>query len=220
MNRIDDTILVAYADGELDPATVEDVERRLADAPALRERVQSLRESAALVRSAFNHVMYGPMPELFRATRSSTNAGENSLVTNGSVGQRALLMWRRRIPIAATLAALLVGGIGGYVGSSLRTEYELRKARVVQQADEVAMKGAFSHVLEKKVSGTTIHWENPDSGNRGSVTPVRTYQAKSGQYCREFEEVRATGGISKTEYGIACRAEDGTWKTRLRYIPG
>lgn len=219
MNKLDDTILVAYTDGELDPATVEEVERRLAEAPALREKVQSLRESAALVRSSFNHVMYGPMPKPFRGTRSSTNTGKNGSVTNGGVGHRALRMWRRGIPIAATLAALVIGGFGGYVGSNLRSEHELRKARIVQQADEAAMKGAFSHVLEKKVSGTAVHWENPDSGNRGSVTPVRTYQAKSGRYCREFEEVRVTGGVSRTEYGIACRTEGGTWKIRLRYIP-
>ena len=106
MNKLDDTILVAYTDGELDRATVEEVERRLAEAPALREKVQSLHESAALVRSSFNHVMYGPMPKPFRGTRSSTNTGKNGSVTNGGVGHRTLRMWRRQNPDRGNIGCL------------------------------------------------------------------------------------------------------------------
>ena len=50
MNSIDDITLVAYVDGELDPATCAEVETLLADSEALRQKVRGLRESTALVR--------------------------------------------------------------------------------------------------------------------------------------------------------------------------
>ncbi len=36
------------------------------------------------------------------------------------------------------------------------------------------------------MSGQTVSWENPDSGRRGNITPVRTFKNRSGQWCREY----------------------------------
>ena len=62
-------------------------------------------------------------------------------------------------------AGVLLGGlVGGATGSYLDDQDKRTAAAATQQA------------LNDKPSGTTTTWKNPDSGNSGSVTPIRTYQ--------------------------------------------
>src|SRR3954462_6322770 len=58
-----DELLVAYADGELDPARRAEVEAMLERAPVLRDQVTALRDSADLVRKAFYDVEREDVPE-------------------------------------------------------------------------------------------------------------------------------------------------------------
>jgi surface antigen len=61
-------------------------------------------------------------------------------------------------------------------------------------------------------SGQSVAWQNPDSGNAGTVMPTRTYQTASGQYCREYQQTISVGGERHQSYGTACRQPDGTWR--------
>jgi len=98
-------------------------------------------------------------------------------------------------------AGVLLGGlVGGATGSMLDSQDKRTAAATTQQA------------LENKPSGATTAWNNPDSGNSGTVTPVRTYQSASGQYCREFEQTVTIGGKPQKSYGTACRQPDGSWQ--------
>ena len=98
-------------------------------------------------------------------------------------------------------AGVLLGGlVGGATGSMLDDQDKRTAAATTQQA------------LEDKPSGATTTWKNPDSGNSGSVTPVRTYQSASGQYCREYEQTVTIGGKPQKSYGTACRQPDGSWQ--------
>ena len=98
-------------------------------------------------------------------------------------------------------AGVLLGGLlGGATGSYLDDQDRRTAAATTQQA------------LNDKPSGTTTAWRNPDSGNSGSVTPVRTYQTATGQYCREFEQTVTIGGKPQKSYGTACRQPDGSWQ--------
>ena len=98
-------------------------------------------------------------------------------------------------------AGVLLGGLlGGATGSVLDSQDRQTAAQTTQQA------------LENKPSGATTAWKNPDSGNSGTVTPVRTYQSASGQYCREFEQTVTIGGKPQKSYGTACRQPDGSWQ--------
>jgi surface antigen len=79
-------------------------------------------------------------------------------------------------------------------------------------ADRAKASAAVSQALESTLSGQSVAWRNPDSGNSGVVTPVRTYQVSSGQYCREFTETITTGGEKHQSSETACRQPDGSWK--------
>ena len=61
-------------------------------------------------------------------------------------------------------------------------------------------------------SGTSAAWTNPDNGNQGTVTPVRTYQNQAGAYCREFQQTIVVGSQTQQGYGTACRQPDGSWR--------
>jgi len=98
-------------------------------------------------------------------------------------------------------AGVLLGGLlGSEVGKSL------------DRADQAYAAQSYQNTLEATPTGQTTTWVNPDSGNQGSYTPVKTYQADSGQYCREFQQTITVGGQTESGYGTACRQEDGSWK--------
>ena len=103
--------------------------------------------------------------------------------------------------LAATAAGTLLGGfLGNQVGQSL------------DRADQAYAHRADQQALESAPTGQSITWNNPDSGNSGTVTPEKTYQASSGEYCREFQQTISIGGQPQQSYGTACRQPDGTWK--------
>jgi surface antigen len=102
----------------------------------------------------------------------------------------------------AAIAAGVIGGalLGGFAGSMLD---ERDKKMAAQNAHRA---------LESTPSGKSVAWTNPDTGNSGSVTPVRTYQ-QDGTYCREYQQTVTIGGKAEQTHGTACRQPDGSWKT-------
>ncbi len=103
--------------------------------------------------------------------------------------------------LAAVAVGTLLGGlVGRGVGESL------------DRADRLYAQQTASHGLESAPSGTTTTWRNPDSGHSGTFTPTRTYEAQTGQYCREYQQTVTVGGRTENAYGTACRQPDGNWK--------
>ena len=74
------------------------------------------------------------------------------------------------------------------------------------------MRRTSQSTLETAQTGTTSSWTNPDSGNSGTITPTKTYQASSGEYCREYQQTVTVGGKTEQAFGTACRQPDGSWK--------
>jgi surface antigen len=102
---------------------------------------------------------------------------------------------------AGIVGGVLLGGLlGGAIGNHLDNKDKELAARNAQQSFETAR------------TGQTTTWQNPDSGNSGTITPTRTYQAPSGGYCREYQQQIIVGGEKQQSYGTACRQPDGSWK--------
>lgn len=101
---------------------------------------------------------------------------------------------------AGIIAGTLLGAaLGNSVGSSL------------DKMDQQYYNNASQRALETAPSGQTTEWRNPDSGNYGTVTPVKTYE-QSGRYCREYQQTIVVGGEKHQGYGRACRQPDGSWE--------
>lgn len=100
----------------------------------------------------------------------------------------------------ATGAGALLGALlGGEVGSSL------------DMADRSAMDGAYGRARTARV-GETINWNNPNSGNYGTITPVRDGVTSTGRYCREYQQSVYVNGRQQSGYGTACQQPDGSWE--------
>ncbi len=102
--------------------------------------------------------------------------------------------------LAATAAGVVLGGwLGNEIGASL------------DKADRAEISRAESRAYSAPI-GQQITWNNPQSGNAGTITPVRDGYASDGAYCREFQQTITVGGQKQQGYGRACQQPDGSWK--------
>jgi surface antigen len=101
--------------------------------------------------------------------------------------------------LGAGIGALLGGFAGNQIGKSL------------DDRDRVRMSESTQRALERNKTGQTSTWQNPDSGNSGTITTTRTSQ-REGRYCREYTQTLTVGGKTEKGYGTACRQPDGSWE--------
>jgi surface antigen len=102
---------------------------------------------------------------------------------------------------AGIAGSVILGGlVGGAVGDRM------------DAADRKEANGAAARAFESAPAGNSVAWQNPGSGDSGTVTPTRTYQSASGQYCREYQQTVIIEGREQRSYGTACRQPDGSWK--------
>jgi len=125
-------------------------------------------------------------------------------------------------------AGIVIGGaLGGLLGAQVGDqEDEGRTAAIIigtltgaaiggaigRSMDEVDRLNT-AHTLENVRTGVSSRWRNPDTGNRYAVTPTRTYDSETAP-CREYTIEAMIEGRRQTVRGTACRAPDGTWRTR------
>ena len=114
-------------------------------------------------------------------------------VLGSQVGSGSGRLW-------ATGAGVLIGGLlGTEIGRSL------------DKADMAYARQANTRAHSAPI-GETVSWNNPDSGNYGSVTPVRDGQSSTGRYCREYQQTIYVDGQQESAYGTACQNDDGSWE--------
>ncbi len=114
-------------------------------------------------------------------------------VLGSQVGSGSGRLW-------ATGAGVLIGTLlGSEIGASL------------DSADRGYAQQAASRAQSAPI-GETVSWNNPDSGNAGSVTPTRDGYSSSGRYCREYQQTIIVGGQEESAYGTACQQSDGSWE--------
>lgn len=102
--------------------------------------------------------------------------------------------------LAGTAAGVLVGALlGSEIGRSMDDVDRMKANQAVVDAHSAPL-------------GEQITWNNPESGNRGTITPTRDGYSDSGNYCREFYQTVTIGGKTEDAYGIACQQPDGTWR--------
>lgn len=100
----------------------------------------------------------------------------------------------------ATGAGVLLGALAGSeIGSSL------------DRAD-MAYAQRATHSAYTAPIGQTIRWNNPDSGNYGTITPTRSGVDNGGRVCREYTQTIYVGGRQQSGYGTACQQSDGSWQ--------
>jgi surface antigen len=73
-------------------------------------------------------------------------------------------------------------------------------------------RNAASDVLTKGDKDSSQPWENPDTGARGSVTPLAQAYSSEGRTCRDFLASYVNGRSESWLQGAACQTEHGRWE--------
>ena len=72
-------------------------------------------------------------------------------------------------------------------------------------------KAALATALDPQGNGSLVGWDNPDSGNKGSFTPVgKPFPLEAG-ICRDFIAEVDRKGDEQAMQGTACSDKRGEW---------
>ncbi len=120
MQKPSDELLIAYLDGELDAESANEVAAAIAPDPALARDAQRLAETAAALRAAFDDVLHEPVPERLLAAARGELGGEKVVKfpeprKRPAIQPAAGLRRWAALPIAASVAFLVIGGGLGYL---------------------------------------------------------------------------------------------------------
>ncbi|WP_074831752.1 MULTISPECIES: RT0821/Lpp0805 family surface protein [Bradyrhizobium] len=84
---------------------------------------------------------------------------------------------------------------------------------VPTESDLAFARNAASDVLTKGDKDSSQPWENPETGARGSVTPLaQSYASEDGRTCRDFLASYVNGRAESWLQGAACKASHGRWE--------
>jgi len=78
--------------------------------------------------------------------------------------------------------------------------------------DRDMLRAEARRVLDEEADGSRTDWTNPETGNGGSIKPLKTLTV-DGQTCRQtaFRQVTASGLKGQAVYHL-CQQDDGTWR--------
>jgi len=186
--KYDDETLMAYADGELEPAQRTAIEAAIAQDPELAQRVAQQRALRTKLAQAFGKVMDEPVPDRLAA---AAHGGAKTAIGRGNVLQfpaRAARApsppWRAREWIAMAASLLL--------GVLLSWRWLSPDAGVFETGKGgLLARGELARALNQQLA----------SEQRGEepVLIGLTFKAREGNYCRSFVLRSAQTA------GLACR---------------
>lgn len=201
MIPLDDEILMAYADGQLEATERAEVEAALAENPEAWETVQLFQDTRCTLSGLYD----APLREAVPARLLAALQEDNRVV---AFPQRRQCWYRSTaIPwsLAATVAVCAVGLATGIFTSTDLFTPDMQPALT---------DNLLNQALENQPSGTPLVIAG--NGVTREIMPLLTFQDTEGRYCREFENqlIHAFGKNSVT-VGVACRDSDG-WQVQAQ----
>lgn len=170
MTGIDEAMLIAWVDGELDEVTRRRVERAVAEDPALAERLEMHRRLRDRLSGHYAPIEAEPVPPAMRALLE-----ESAKVV--PLVRPAMPRWRQWGISGAIAASLVLGlGIGHFSGG--------RGGPVAVRNGAMVAQGELASALDTQLA----------SAQEGA--PIRiglSFQRKGGGWCRSFEGDAVSG---------------------------
>ncbi len=80
------------------------------------------------------------------------------------------------------------------------------------ERDLVFTRAAVTEVLSRGGKDISLPWENPESGARGTVTPIASAYAQEGATCQDFLASYVSNHGESWMRGEACRDQKGEQK--------
>lgn len=240
MVELNDTVLIAYADGELDEKTAAEVEAALKTDPVAQEIVDKFREAARLAGEAFDDPMHEEVPErllkLFEepqqedagpetsaaASAENTNIADFSQIraareakkqTDSTALETRAPVRRFALPLAASVA--LIVGIGGGFGLS---NFTAPSAPEVVAAGTIAPSSALHAALERTPSLQTLEEVSQDGLTKNQIEPLFTFVDTNDRHCREYRVIGSNTGGTHDMTAVACRSDSGVWTQQIAVV--
>jgi surface antigen len=102
----------------------------------------------------------------------------------------------------------------GRVTGSIRPSPAVKPIADLAEADLVIARATVSEALSKGGKDTSLPWENPTTGARGTITPLAQTYTQDGQTCHDFLASYVRNGSESWLQGEACRRGQGDWQVR------
>jgi hypothetical protein len=96
--------------------------------------------------------------------------------------------------------------------SSLRPMRSL--TNLPPEQDLAVARAAISEFMGRGGKDTSTPWENPNTGARGTITPIASAYSQDGVTCRDFLASYLREGTESWMQGEACRIPQGKWEVR------
>jgi hypothetical protein len=88
------------------------------------------------------------------------------------------------------------------------------KEHAVSEHDMAYARAAASEVLKRGGKDSSQPWENPETGARGTVTPLASAYSQDGFTCHDFLASYVREESEGWMRGEACRIHQGKWEVR------
>ena len=195
--KFSDETLMAYADGELDPATRTAVERAIRADPSLAAKVRQHAATRSNVFAAFGPIADEPVPPRLSA---AAHSGKVIHLHTARTARAEASQEKRRWSWpewGGIAAALIVGVVAGGMGvGSMQDDVQL--AATAGAGGMLVAHGELADALSNRLAGA--------AGQSGPVRVGVSFEAKGGGYCRSF--------MMGTAAGLACR-NGAEWRVPL-----
>lgn len=172
---MDDELLIAFADGELDEVSRARVERAIADDPALKARLETQQRLRARLAAHYAPAAEEEVPERLRAML------ESNVVAFPTV-RPARPIWQSLAALAATLV----------LGLALGRTLDAPGPVGVEDGTMVA-RGALAEALETQLASA----QPSDAATRIGIS----FQGADGRLCRTFDSETVSGLACRNETG-------------------
>lgn len=87
-------------------------------------------------------------------------------------------------------------------------------AALPPDGDLAFARAAAQDMLGRAGEDTSLPWENPKTGARGTVTPLAAAYSQDGVTCRDFLASYVNEGAESWLQGEACRTLPGKWEVK------
>ena len=219
MAGLSDEELMAYADGQLDPAEQANVEASIRERPEHQRKVEKFRATLKPVHRAFEEGMdprhLAALSAMIRqATPATASASKDApkIVAAPHAQPRSIASYFPSYAtwpaaLAASLALLVGGGLGWFMhGSPQRHETALADL-IIFGDGSLQAEGALAELLETAESGTAVNARDVH-GRAWQLKTIFSFRSVADVPCRRYE---LTSDATERFAGYACRDRNARW---------
>jgi anti-sigma factor RsiW len=230
--KYDDETLMAYADGALDEDRSAEIRRASESDPAIAGRIDAFRQSAAVIKQAFDAQLDAPVPPALlasveaaiaraqQAVQPDAKQQRPAIIAAGTVQKRSFFGWvanEPRYAMAASVSALVIG-VAGYLAGMTTADKGMYTAALPASGLVVAANKDAQRALSAALSEAGSGQRRTLGGDAasGQVQLVATFRDRAGTLCREFA-IQRTG--ESAAQGVACRSQQDWSIKAIAVVP-